>query len=268
MQEEQANNQTETKVETPSPAVPAASTSSKSTLIKDFSIPLSIVVAGVCVGMGLYFGGSGGNSGGAINLGGSAPVNQQQQAAVDPSVLIPQLVDKAGVDRDDFIECFENESTAAAVQEDADNAMETGGRGTPWSIVIGPGGKTFPVNGAVPAATVQQVIELARSGAATEAGDTDKVTPVTEADHIKGSLDAPIKVVEYSDFDCPFCSRFHGSMETIIESNDDVAWVYRHFPLDSLHPQARAVARASECVAELGGNEAFWIFTDGYFAAK
>lgn len=100
--------------------------------------------------------------------------------------------------------------------------------------------------------------------------NTDAVAAVTEADHIKGSLDAPVKIVEYSDFDCSFCARFHDTMNAIMEeySSDQVAWVYRHFPLEQLHPQAFSVALASECVAEVGGNEAFWAFTDGYFSAR
>lgn len=96
---------------------------------------------------------------------------------------------------------------------------------------------------------------------------TSEIRPVTKDDHIKGSLDAPVKIVEYSDFECPFCQRFHITMNEIMdESTGDVAWVYRHFPLDQLHPRnARKAAVASECVNELGGNDAFWKFTDGYF---
>ena len=97
---------------------------------------------------------------------------------------------------------------------------------------------------------------------------TGEVSPVTEEDHRKGSADADIVIVEYSDFACPFCSRFHDSMNDIVANNQDVAWVYRHFPLEQLHPQAEGVALASECVADLAGENAFWQFTDGYFAAR
>tara|TARA_B100000508_G_scaffold59047_1_gene45827 strand:+ start:4318 stop:5124 length:807 start_codon:yes stop_codon:yes gene_type:complete len=268
MNEEQAsNNENNPVIETApvqtSPTIPAAP------LWKEILIPASIVVAGISIGLGMYFNGNASPQNIApIDLTGGTQGQNQPNLPADLDVLIPLLVERAGVDRDDFIECFDSERTAAVVQEDTDNAIATGGRGTPWSVVIGPGGKTFPINGAVPVATINQVIELARSGGEIEAGDTGKVTPVTKDDHIKGSFDAPIKVVEYSDFDCPFCSRFHVSMTAVVENNDDVAWVYRHFPLDQLHPQARAVARASECVAELGGNEAFWTFTDGYFSAS
>lgn len=100
-------------------------------------------------------------------------------------------------------------------------------------------------------------------------GSTDAVRAVDGADHIKGNPNAAIKIVEYSDFECPFCKRFHDTMNEVMDKygdNGDVAWVFRQFPLDQLHPvKARAVAIASECAAEQGGNDAFWKFTDGYF---
>jgi protein-disulfide isomerase len=98
-------------------------------------------------------------------------------------------------------------------------------------------------------------------------GDTDKVRPVTEQDHIRGNPDADITIVEYSDFECPFCKRIHPTLGKIVESDSDVRWVYRHFPLDSLHPKnARKAAVAAECAGKLGGNDAFWQFTDNYYA--
>jgi protein-disulfide isomerase len=90
-----------------------------------------------------------------------------------------------------------------------------------------------------------------------------KVPPVTEEDHIKGSLEAKVFIIEYSDFECPFCAKFHPTAQQALEEyGDDIAWVYRHFPLDTLHPRARPAAEASECVADLGGDDAFWEFAD------
>ena len=98
-------------------------------------------------------------------------------------------------------------------------------------------------------------------------GNLEAVRPVDAQDHIKGDINAPVKIVEYSDFECPFCKRIHETLSTVVENNPDVAWVYRHFPLEQLHPvKAQRAAVASECAAELGGNDAFWQFTDGYFA--
>lgn len=88
-----------------------------------------------------------------------------------------------------------------------------------------------------------------------------------DRDHIRGNPSAPITLVEYSDFECPFCKRFHLTAKQLVdESNGQVKWVYRHFPLDQLHPvKARKEAAASECAAELGGNDAFWKFADRFY---
>jgi protein-disulfide isomerase len=98
------------------------------------------------------------------------------------------------------------------------------------------------------------------------ADTSDKIDPVTEADWIKGNVNAPVKIVEYSDFECPFCKRHHETIKPLIEKyGDKVAFVFRQFPLEQLHQKAMPVAIASECVGELGGDTAFWTFTDRYF---
>ncbi len=95
-----------------------------------------------------------------------------------------------------------------------------------------------------------------------------EVKPVTNDDHILGSPDAKLVVVEYSDTECPFCKNFHNTMEQIMKehgSNGEVAWVYRHFPLDNLHPKARNEALATECVNQIAGNDAFWKYINRIF---
>lgn len=104
------------------------------------------------------------------------------------------------------------------------------------------------------------------SGKLTE--DQAKNLPeVSTEDHIKGNKNAKIFLIEYSDFQCPYCKQFHPTAQKVVETyGNDVAWVYRHFPLDQIHPNARPSAEASECVAELGGNDAFWKFADLMFS--
>lgn len=87
-----------------------------------------------------------------------------------------------------------------------------------------------------------------------------------KTDHIRGDLSkATVAVIEYSDFECPFCIRHHPTMKQIIDTyGDDVAWVYRHFPL-SFHANAQKEAEASECANELGGNDIFWKYADAIF---
>ncbi len=87
-----------------------------------------------------------------------------------------------------------------------------------------------------------------------------------DTDHVRGNPDAKVTIVEFSDFECPFCSRFHPTLKRITDENRDVKWVYRHFPLSSIHSRALGAAVAAECVAKLGGNDAFWAFADAAFA--
>ncbi len=100
---------------------------------------------------------------------------------------------------------------------------------------------------------------------------TGTIRPVDETDNIRGNPNAPIIIVEYSDYDCPFCKNYHETMTQIMESygaDGKVAWVYRHMPIEQLHPSAPRIAAASECVAELAGNDGFWKFSDLIFGER
>lgn len=89
------------------------------------------------------------------------------------------------------------------------------------------------------------------------------VAPVTDQDHIRGDKNAKITLVEYSDFQCPFCSRFHPTLiQMMNEYKGKVRWVYRHFPLSSIHPDAQKAAEAAECASEQGK---FWEMADKMF---
>jgi len=104
------------------------------------------------------------------------------------------------------------------------------------------------------------------SGQAVQGFSPENIRPVTKEDHIWGNINAPIKIVEFSDLECPFCKRFHVTMKQIVaEYGDQVAWVYRQLPLNSIHSKATKEAEASECAAELGGNDAFWAYIDKIF---
>jgi len=94
----------------------------------------------------------------------------------------------------------------------------------------------------------------------------ENLEPISDADHVRGNPDAPVKIVEYSDLECPFCKRFHSTMQQAMqEYGDKIVWVYRHFPLDSIHSKARTEAVAAECAGELAGNDAFWKYVDRFF---
>ncbi len=88
---------------------------------------------------------------------------------------------------------------------------------------------------------------------------------VTADDHIRGDKNAKVTLLEYSDFECPFCKQFQPTLQQTMKDYDGkVRLVYRHFPLP-FHQNAQKEAEASECITEQGGNDAFWQFNDKIF---
>jgi protein-disulfide isomerase len=84
-----------------------------------------------------------------------------------------------------------------------------------------------------------------------------------ERDHVRGPLDAPITLVEYGDFECPYCGRAEPVVREVLAGSADVRYIWRHLPLVDVHPRAQLAAEAAEAAAEQG---AFWEMHDLLFA--
>jgi Na+/H+ antiporter NhaA len=85
----------------------------------------------------------------------------------------------------------------------------------------------------------------------------DEVDP--ERDHIRGPLNGPVTVVEYGDFECPYCGRAEAIMRELLREFGDVAYVWRHLPLNDVHANAQLAAEASEAAGDQGR---FWEMHD------
>ena len=97
------------------------------------------------------------------------------------------------------------------------------------------------------AGTVEELLDL------SEDVDPDR-------DHIRGSEAAPVTLVEYGDYECPYCGRAEPIIRELLDSfGDDVRYVWRHLPLSDVHPNAQMAAEAAEAAA---GQEAFWEMND------
>ncbi|MBI2600361.1 DsbA family protein [Candidatus Daviesbacteria bacterium] len=133
------------------------------------------------------------------------------------------------------------------------------------SIAILLHGGIIKVGQPVGAGGTKQVADQAADNAPAQPEKTE-LESLRDNDHIQGNKNARILLVEYSDLECPFCKRFHPTAKQIVdEYKGQVAWVYRHFPLEQIHPKARKYAEASECATELGGIEAFWKMADAIY---
>ncbi len=107
----------------------------------------------------------------------------------------------------------------------------------------------------------------APNAAAPAVATVGQPKPIGPTDHIMGNPAAPVKVIEYSDLECPFCKEFQPTMQKIVSDYaGQVAWVFREFPLAQLHPKAPHEAEAAECAAEVGGNDGFWAFINRLYA--
>jgi protein-disulfide isomerase len=95
----------------------------------------------------------------------------------------------------------------------------------------------------------------------------DQLTePLHAGDHVRGAPGATLELVMYGDFECPFCTASQGIVERVrTRLGDGLRFAFRHFPIDALHPHARAAAEASEAAAAQG---AFWEAHDAFYAAR
>ncbi len=83
-------------------------------------------------------------------------------------------------------------------------------------------------------------------------------------DHVRGPSQAPVTVIEYSDFQCPFSAQIHSSLRRLA-AEGKIKWVYRNFPLSSIHPRAIQAAEAAECAGE---QSKFWEYADALFDSQ
>ncbi len=198
------------------------------------------------------------------------------------------LSEQVGVSKTSMAACLKEVNASAVnseINKSVDNAMSPypkNERGTPYTIVVGPNGFMTDIRGAESLENVEAIIAAAREGklATEEYSSTGKdgkivngtrnlseiykgnVNVSEEADHIKGSKNPKITIIEYSDFECPYCKQFHPIIEKIVDGNSDVNWIYRHYPL---HQHSFEKLVASNCVAKIKGDEAFWKYTDLLF---
>jgi protein-disulfide isomerase len=89
------------------------------------------------------------------------------------------------------------------------------------------------------------------------------VVPVSSTDHVQGAEDAPVTLVEYGDYQCPYCGAAHGVVKAVQQRlKTKLRFVFRNFPLTQAHPMAELAAEAAEAA---GAQGRFWEMHDALF---
>lgn len=195
------------------------------------------------------------------------PVAAAPQANVQDRMVA--YAAEIGLDKAKFTACLAENKFTEKINKQMAEGQAAGVNGTPGNIIYDLKSKTgIVVSGAQPIDNFKKAIDAMMNDpktAATVAGATaaGPVVPVDlNADHVRGSKTAQIALIEYSDYECPFCHRVHPTITQLMKDYDGkIMWIYRHFPL-SFHPQAMPLANGAECANELGGSDAYWKFTD------
>jgi protein-disulfide isomerase len=203
-----------------------------------------------------------------------ANVNQWSTGQADQ--FFRQYAEDLQLDSGAFNSCLESNKYAAAVDADVALGESRGVSSTPSFFLNGQ-----PFVGAQPLAAFNQAIAAveagesiaAVSGAAAPQQPAVVPTPATLAmDNVaatQGDEDAPVTIIEFTDYQCPYCQRHAAeTMPTLLAelvNSGRARYVIKDFPLESIHPQARAAANAARCAGE---QDAYWPMHDALFAQQ
>ena len=209
----------------------------------------------------------------------------------DPKPYFLKLVQAAGLDATQYTKCMTSNAKAATIEQSLAEGQKVGINGTPsFQFVRAATKEVFPLVGAQPYDQFANLIDALVAGKKPEqpqaqapaAKPGDQKIPVwataeglkpdpkrpgydMAGDEIRGNPDAKVVVVEFSDFQCPFCRRHVQETQptldkTFVDTNK-IFWVFKNFPL-SIHPQAPAAAIAAECASD---QNKFWEMHDILF---
>lgn len=197
------------------------------------------------------------------------------QGLENPRDEFINIAGELDLDADEIGNCLDSGRHADAVDANLAEGSALGVTGTPSFFING-----YPVRGAQPIDLFDYAIDLAKDGELAEAykpqptqeAPAEPSGPVdvpTDNSYSIGDSDAPVTIIEYTDYQCPFCSRhFEETLPQIIENfveTGQVRYVFKDFPLTNIHPQATKAAEAARCAGE---QEAYHAMHDSLFARQ
>ncbi|MFC2030041.1 DsbA family protein [Chloroflexota bacterium] len=174
-----------------------------------------------------------------------------------------------GLDEAIFDQCLDSQETLTEVEADAEEGISRGVRGTPTFFISGQA-----LVGAQPYSAFARALDAVLAGetlpGAEAAGPDPAPTPATvspsDSALVLGAPDAPVTIVEFSDYQCPFCARHFQQtwprLKADFVDTGRVRYVFKDFPITSIHPQAPKAHEAARCAGEQG---AYWEMHDRIF---
>ncbi len=187
---------------------------------------------------------------------------------------VKQAARELGLDGVAFDQCFDNQTPRQRIQEDFDEGRRWGARGTPTFFING-----RIIGGLLPKTQFFQIVDAVLAEAEGQALPEGVVAPPPEPTPdlsfapeifaVLGDVNAPVTIVEFSDYQCPFCLRyFQQTFEAIKQNFVDtgkVRYVFKDFPITQIHPQAPKAAESAECAGEQGR---YWDMHDRLFQGQ
>ncbi len=231
--------------------------------MKGLSVQTSILVGALLISVSILI------HGGIIKVGKNTPTptpsgnTAAAPAAKSASDFIKTLeteAKKLGLDTNKFNQCLESGDKAPAVAADLSDGSNLSVQGTPSFFV---NGKPLFI-GAAPYDQFKKAIDDELAGLVSAA---DKKTVGLGTLPALGNQAAPVTLIEFSDYQCPFCGAFYKNTEITLKKDyvdtGKVKLVYRDFPLTQIHPGAQKGAEAARCAGDQGK---YWEFHDGVFS--
>lgn len=184
------------------------------------------------------------------------------------------LAKEAKADGNKLVACMNSGEKKSVVDADTAEGTNIGITGTPGFLING-----RLLGGAFPFESFKEIIDKELEGkgstrvedysknlqdAAAQGAFDPKPRPYSVGNaSVRGGKNAKVVIVEFSDFQCPYCSRAYPTVNQLLkEYGDNITFVYKHFPLVSIHPRAQKTAEAAECAKDQGK---FWEFHDQLF---
>ncbi len=190
---------------------------------------------------------------------------------------IEAIAKEAGADGKKVVACMNSGEKKFLVEAEASEGNSIGITGTPGFLING-----RLLGGAFPYESFKEIIDKELAGTATDkvtdyskslqdaaqggAFDPKPKTVAIGSSSVRGNTDAKVTIIEFSDFQCPYCSRALPTVKKILaDYGDKIAFSYKHFPLVSIHPRAQKAAEAAECAKDQGK---FWEMHDKLFEGQ